>query len=927
MRAYKRRMSPTLPSPVLDALARGWTVVTSTQRAARWLRRGFDGEQRAAGKRFWEPARVFAWETWLDVLWRQMVLEGSEQRLLLSGIQENTVWRDVIEADLRVGAGAVRSPDSLARMASEAWKLLHAYRCREAVPRRADTNDTRAFVRWAAGFERICGREGYATAAELPGTFAEAAGAGGLKLVEPGLLLVGFDSMTPAQRGLIAELSARVEVEEFAGAGEPEASRAAKLVKTADAEEEREVCARWLRRYVEEHPGATAAVVVPSLAGERAAIERTFRHILAPELEDITGDPGALPFEFSLGVPLGSVLLVSAALEILSWAAKAMPLERVTALLLSPYFAGGGEYLARAEFDAFWLRRERMLEPTMTVEQVRRSLVEWKRNGSTPQLVRVVRGFEAEAGRARVLGLDGFARWAERFAALLEAAAWADGAELDSVEFQAQRRWQIALDRLATLDFAGRRVDYDTASGALREICDEMMFAPESQDAPVQVLGPLEAAGLQFDAVWFLGAGDLGWPVRARVNPLLPWSLQRELGMPGGDGERDTELARFVTRRISGCAPECWFSYAAESGEQHQRPSPLVLELEVEEHGVEEIVGAAVVRSPVPVLRVADESEISAPPEQGLHGGADLLKAQAACGFRAFAEKRLFSGEVRERELGLNAMERGSVIHGAMESFWGEVKTQDALRRLSRDERGAELGRAVDEALGRYAAGAGEGWARAYLDTERTRLMRLLGQWLEFEASRSAFVVNQLEESLRDVQIGPLRLSVRVDRVDVQMVDGEPMGEVLLDYKTGAVRPADWLGERPDEPQLPLYAVLRESAGDGSQPLAGVAFVTLRPGEGMKMAGFVAQDGVLPKGTKGSKMEAGDLAAQVERWRGVLEELARQFYEGEAAVTPKQYPTTCRYCEQRLLCRLNPADLEPEALDEMNDSDWEVPSA
>jgi RecB family exonuclease len=315
---------------------------------------------------------------------------------------------------------------------------------------------------------------------------------------------------------------------------------------------------------------------------------------------------------------------------------------------------------------------------------------------------------------------------------------------------------------------------------------------------------------------------------------------------------------------------------------------------------------------------MADESVIAPPPREGFRGGAEVLKAQAACGFRAFAERRLFSAGLETRAPGLTAMERGSLIHRAMEGFWRAVETQAALKGMSGEERAGTLAAAVDEALADYAEGASRGWGEAYLAVERERLMHLLGRWLEFEATRSPFVVRALEETLREVEIGPLRLTVRVDRIDVHLVEGEPAGEILLDYKTGVVRPADWLTERPDEPQLPLYAVLA-----GGDRLAGVAFASLRAGDGMKMSGYEAAKSVLPRA---SRPNAGNLEEQVDAWRAVLTELARQFDAGEAQVAPKRYPTTCRYCDQRLLCRLDAAKLEPETLDDLEEAatDWEA---
>jgi len=167
-----------------------------------------------------------------------------------------------------------------------------------------------------------------------------------------------------------------------------------------------------------------------------------------------------------------------------------------------------------------------------------------------------------------------------------------------------------------------------------------------------------------------------------------------------------------------------------------------------------------------------------------------------------------------------------------------------------------------------------------------------------------------------------LRLDIRVDRVDVVYGEGntnQPSGEIIFDYKTGHARPADWLGSRPDAPQLPLYAVVSESP-----QLAAVAFASLRPGKDMGINGYEASDGILPRATA---LKTESLAAQVEEWREVLTSLAQDFHAGMAAVSPKRYPQTCNYCEQRLLCRLKLATLEADALDDQDNPDADPESA
>ena len=84
----------------------------------------------------------------------------------------------------------------------------------------------------------------------------------------------------------------------------------------------------------------------------------------------------------------------------------------------------------------------------------------------------------------------------------------------------------------------------------------QMIFSPESRDAPVQILGPLEAAGLSFDAMWFLGADDASWPAVTAAHPFLTMAVQRIHRMPHADVAVDWELAEQVTLRTGKeCCP------------------------------------------------------------------------------------------------------------------------------------------------------------------------------------------------------------------------------------------------------------------------------------------------------------------------------------------------------------------------------------
>jgi ATP-dependent helicase/nuclease subunit B len=171
---------------------------------------------------------------------------------------------------------------------------------------------------------------------------------------------------------------------------------------------------------------------------------------------------------------------------------------------------------------------------------------------------------------------------------------------------------------------------------------------------------------------------------------------------------------------------------------------------------------------------------------------------------------------------------------------------------------------------------------------------------MEQERARTPFRV-AAREARREVEFGGVRVHVQIDRID-ELPGG---GRLLLDYKTGASRVQSWFTERPDEPQLPVYALTAGSA------VAGVAFMQVKRGA-TQYLGLADPPEPLP----GAKPFAGfeerdtgrvftDRAQVFASWRSALEQLGRRFAAGEAAVDPKQRPQTCRVCGLAALCRVD----------------------
>ncbi|HEY6375628.1 MAG TPA: hypothetical protein VIX90_08900, partial [Edaphobacter sp.] len=481
-----------LPVGIAEALERGATVVTGNQRAARGLRQAVDRRNRAEGLVNWRPPAVMAWNTWTAGLWRGLVVEGRVSEIVLNRTQEHAVWKLILESEEELAT--LRSVESLAEMAMEAWRLLCAYNGERRLQSAAVSDDSRAFRRWARTFERLCGSERFLAQAQLEGALRRAVENGWVSDLGGEIVLVGFDRLTPAQMGLVEVLrGVGVVVEEMQLAA---AAVSRTLVAAGDAREELSVSARWVRGVLEERPGARVAVVVPGLEERRAEIDRVFREVLAPELEDIAAREDGAPYEFSVGRVLASTPMVAVALDLLRWAGGALPLERVSGLLLSPYFAMVEEERgARAAFDAFELRKARMLRPEISLDWLIVQMARARRRGVLTGLLGRLRAMRVVAATRLAGDVERtHAEWTVRMGELLDAAGWG-AREEDSVAFQTRRKWESALDELVTADFDGVKVGFGRALEELEWIARHTMFAPESRDAPVQVMGPLEAAG------------------------------------------------------------------------------------------------------------------------------------------------------------------------------------------------------------------------------------------------------------------------------------------------------------------------------------------------------------------------------------------------------------------------------------------------
>jgi ATP-dependent helicase/nuclease subunit B len=877
----------------LDAwLREGGLVVASSDRAARAIQAEFHRRRRADGLSAWPAPNILDWTTFARTSWEERNLAG---RLLLNPAQELALWSEIIHSEQHLPTALTASVRRLASMAMEAHDLLCSYAPQylRNSSRTAWDRDAGAFSKWLADFDEQCTRNNHISLSRLP-----------LELISllpedsaprPPLRIAGFDRVLPTQRRLFDAWGSWLQLQQ------PEGQPAQVSFHSArDSQTELESCAYWCHQQLATNPDQRLLIITQDLSQRRGEIERAFLRF---------SDPSVLPlFEFSLGIPLSQVPLARSALSLLRWLSDTLD-ENALDWLFSSGHAAATEESAALQSCMRTLRRfdqQRLqwpLEGFLNHGRIAAAVPhQWKR-----RMISAQRSLKESASFQNPID------WADKVPYILETIGWPGTQSQTSVEFQALRRWQQALDTAGSLGFDGRRVAWHEFLAELEHAADDILFAPQSTDAPIQIAGPAESAGLTAHALWFIGTDEASWPGNAAKHPFVPHYVQREAAMPHSSHQLDWQFASAITQRLLASASEAHFSFALQKDDVESRPSRLIAQL---------------ARSPLPMqgdllppphdlpiaISIADSCTIPFT-ATNLRGGAAVLSSQSQCPFKAFATARLAAESWDAAQAGLSAKQRGQILHAVLHSVWSGkrpgIKTRDdliAVKDLTAFVR-THVKAGLQSGL---QPGISEQMPPMYMELEEIRLVRLISEWLQFEKARAPFTVEQTE-ARRTVTIEGLSMNLRLDRVD-RLVDGSSL---VIDYKTGAVDPKSWDLPRPDDLQLPLYKVfgletLQPSLFDsyGGPASGGLVFAKVRAGDTC-FAGRVvdAKKTIDPNLTGNSGLVRRKLTGLDEsEWKTYIERLAEDFIHGRAEVDPRDYPKTCERCGLQSVCRIQ----EPE---------------
>ncbi len=829
------------------------TVITPNERLAREFKLAFNQYQVQQGHLAWVGLTCMSLQRFLLQQLNDYAdqSDGNVPQLLSTHTLRQTAF-------LNAPSPSLNQVDAFC----SAWQVIHRYDI-DLHSAAFATVQGELFRHW---FQEV--KQGLPDADVLPETLGDYLSAQGVLPRHP-LLLLDFEQLTAVERRyfdfvatelVVRMCSSGIEasqiwpasslLEQQASGLQTASGCSPEVASYENLNDELAAAASWARSVKTRSPTATVGIVVPNLAQNYARVQRQVAAILDPAQGSLTQT-----FDLSAGLALSDQPLWRHASALLNACKEGFGPEICAELGNSNFF----DLSALIELSNHWPRH-------------------WQLKVSLKDVFQ--RLLPDEDVDLEVSGVHSFAQWLAMCRALLTACGWPQLNTLGSTSFQAYQSLEESFNQY-TLDSPEQEMTFTQMLSVLNASLGSQVFAPERPHADILVLGELETTGLSFSHLWVCGLDENSFPVKNVAHPFIPRRVAQTSGVPRSS--QADELA-FAQRRLDHWrthASELVLSYSAQTQQHDQLPSPLISGFS-DMSAPPTIAQSFLEQSPdadISPVRFLDERG-PAIPQGEVKGGTGLLRTQATCPFKAFAQYQLGLSQPDEVASFPDALTRGNLLHDTLFDLVRRHSTQDQLATLVP----ADIRRACQQTLDNYPRTL----PVLFIEQEIERLTSLILRWLKLEASRAPFAAVYLEESFV-LELHNYKFSIRVDRVD--RIDG---GLVVIDYKTGQVNLSGITSSPTRDPQLPAYSLI-------DTEIVGVYFAEIR--DKARLLGVADEAGRIEGAQYSRQLQQADSwLLHRQRWQEDLGQLAEDFATGDARVDP--ITGACRFCHLADLCRI-----------------------
>ena len=837
-------------APFRDAIEKNQLILTANQRLAAQIQQSW-GKTINHNDPVWKAPRVMSLEHWLNFCWNELQDQNHPlvcQHSIVGTVQNQYYWEKAItQTDSSVDA-------SFATMASHCLDLLQRWNLDfNTIAENGDAFTK--FKNWATHHQAILNKNKLVTITQAWQLVADGFLAEALNK-EQEIHLYGFQSIAPIQQSLLDKASKTLT--HIKAVNNP---ANAYLVECTDSTTELSAASKWAALELLKNPNQRIGILIPDLNNCLTQVARIINEALAEQ-------NCSTAVNISAGVRLSDTAIIRAALDCLNIFNYQLPIHQWLSLLNSP-------------FNFF---EKLPIQFKVNCELKLRALKNYNLN--LAQFVQVIRGQQSLLLNPDDIETDiaplyefqrqnrqnhshqySFSQWADSLNNCVKQLGWPGTTQPNSIQYQQIQQWDKLLAKLAELDNLGIEIGRSKALYFLNKLASEQLFHPQTGDAPLQVLGLLEGAGLAFDKLWVTGMHSGNLPTSGSIDPVLSANFQRQHQMPFSLPEKELTIAKRLLSSFEENSKQLFLSYPLSDGKTPLEPTALIKDKQAQDLTalIGDITHAHWLQQPDQTQLLEEPGYPYKAALEPIRGGSSLLKNQSICPFNAFARHRLWAQDLDEPSIGLEAMDRGSIVHEILYRLWDNWKTSSVFMALSDEQIAHQTDDTVKAVLLEKAKTHSWLQGENYLALEQQRTSKMLLQWLEVERQRPSFNVIATEQKTT-LCFGDLNIRLIIDRLD--NVNGK---HVVIDYKTGNVNANAWQGERPKDPQLPLYVL-------ASEPMPEGCFFGHLKGTKFKFLGLSKEPVIT-----GLKI-ADDWQLQINEWQTAINHLAQEFIQGKASL-------------------------------------------
>ena len=877
-------------------MANNSLVLTASNRLARWLMLDYDDRQKQ--KKVWETSQILPLSAWLKQVW----LETWPEKHLFSRLQSESLWEKIINSDSNSTKLSLLHRKAAASQAYQAYTLVHEYRLPGLKSDYQETLETISFYKWMQIYQNQLLQWNALDAVEIIDKVSDLIDAKRIELPHT-ITFAGFEKKSPQLQRLLDALERKGVKTEIDFSERLDFSDKSSLTredshisvqKFDDKIQEAITCARWIRNLSQ--PGKRFGVIVPELENYRSLLQREFAAELSPA-SIFPDNKSELPFNVSQGSPLNQTTPINLIFQILETSTCDIPAEIFYSIIRTTIFHADKSAALKVEQT---LRNKRLVTINLNKLEAQFDF------DDSSELYKFIVAWK---NWVLIKQFDLPSHWSTKIYLLLQEMNWPEKNEekITQKENQVFESWKNCLDQLASLNHIAGKIHRLTAVNKLFSIAQNFLFPEKNRDHLIQVIQLSECPGMKFDHTWIMGCHSESLPSSPEPNSLIPSAFRKKLNLPRSNAKWELDNSEQHLAAVLNSSKDIVFSYPSQEKDNIQEPSPLIKHFPHENSFVlpsarykDQIYNATKPESfeETPVIPFT-ENEKYRFKEGKKSGGANLLKNQSDCPFRAFVRHRLHAQKSEIPDTDFDPLVRGNLIHLILELFWKKTQTREQLEKLYQSNQlEVEVQKCVEEATNVICRSLSD--QPEFLKMEKNRNQSLAMEWLiNFELARNDFTVLKPEKS-ETAKINGLTLNLKIDRTD----EISNKKHVLIDYKSGEAKPGDWLKERIIAPQLPLYSTLISPSV--------VAFGKIKKGQmefkGVKDSSIDFSGFKTTNYTKETKVsEWNDL---LKLWKNKIDLLANEFLSGRAVIEPALNQETCKNCDLDSLCRIKERDFD-----------------